>query len=68
MVPFDLLNFSGNLEVVDARNNTVIGNYCGSNTPIKVHSHTHHLYIKYTTDGVLPGEKFKIDYTRSEKI
>uniref|UniRef100_A0A7M5X7V4 Uncharacterized protein n=1 Tax=Clytia hemisphaerica TaxID=252671 RepID=A0A7M5X7V4_9CNID len=57
-----------NFEVRDGLNDSVIGNYCGSNTvPKIVRSHSNRMYIQYTTDGALPGEMFKVDYHREAK-
>ena len=57
-----------NLEVRDGSNDTEIGSYCGAVIPRKVRSHSHRMYIKYTTNGVLKGEKFKIDYIRGKLV
>jgi len=57
-----------NLEVRDALNDSVIGSYCGAaHTPRKVMSHSNRMYVRYTTDGVVPGETFKVEYYRGNE-
>ena len=54
-----------NFEVRDGINDAVLGTFCGSAmTPKKITSHSNDMYIRYTTDGALPGENFKVEYYR----
>lgn len=52
------------LEVRDGSNDTILGKFCGSADTKKLQSHSHQMYIKYTTNGGAGDERFKIEFSK----